>query len=33
MTDEEISKNEFDRLFQRGMFKNALIKIANTFDQ
>lgn len=33
MTAGEVSQTEFNKLFQKGMFKNSLIKIANTFEK
>jgi len=33
MSENKVSIEEFDKLFCKGMFKKALVKIAQTFDQ
>jgi len=32
MTPQKLTLNEFQKLFQKGMFKNALLKLAQRFD-
>lgn len=33
MNSGMISQNEFKKLFNKGIFKSALVKIATTFDK